>query len=141
MQHRWDGGNMDNSNWNVLPNVSVNGIAFGTDRSSVRKLLGKPKRVIKKTPDAANTTDVYEDFHVYYSAEDKFEAIELFGGSIIVNINSQPLFPGTLSAAYKMLPDLVEYFGIYMSKSASVGICSEGDTIDSILIGRKNYYE
>ena len=132
---------MDNTNWNVQPNVSVNKIEFGTDRAYVRKLLGKPKRVFKKTANAVNTTDAYEDFHVYYSADDNLEAIELFEGSIALSINSHPVFPGTISAALKIIPDLVKNDGVYISESASIGICTEDDTIVSILIGRRNYYK
>ena len=70
----------------------------------------------------------------------KLEAIEFFGKEISLSINSQLVFPGTLSAANKILPDLMECFGTYISKSASVGICAEDDNIVSILVGRKDYY-
>ena len=140
MQHRWDGGKMSISNWNVVPTVSVNGIEFGTDRSIVKKALGKPKRVFKKASNSVNTTDAYPDYHVYYSTEDKLEAIEIFGKDIHLSIDSQPIFPGPLSLAQKSFPDLEESYGSYVSKASSVGICVEQDSIVSILLGRKDYY-
>lgn len=140
MQHRWDGGNMGKIDWNAVLNVSVDGIEFGTDRSVVRKILGKPKRVFSKTSDSVNTTDAYADFHAYYSADDKLEAIEVFAGNISLSINGKPVFPGTLSAVKEILPDLDGSCDSYVSKAGSVGICTEDDMIESILVGRKNYY-
>lgn len=140
MQRRWDGGKMNNTCWSLLPTLSVNGMEFGTNRSKVRSILGKPTRVFKKTSTSDNTTDVYVDFHVYYSADDKLNAIEFFGGDISLSIDSQILFPGTLSEAKKVLPDLEECYGSYISRSASIGIGVEGDTIVSVLVGCKGYY-
>ena len=140
MHNRWDGGKMNIEYWNLVPAVSVNGIEFGTERSVVKKILGKPKRVFRKTPDAGNTTDAYADYHVYYSAEDKLEAIEIFGTGISLSIDSQPVYPGTLSAARKILPDIEENHGSFVSQRASVGIYVEDDSIVSILVGRKEYY-
>lgn len=111
---------------------------FGTDRSVVRKLLGKPKRVFRKTSDSVSTTDAYSDFQVYYSAEDKLAAIELFGDEISLSIDSRTLYPGTLSEAKKVFPDLEECYGSYLSRSASIGIGAEEDAIVSILAGCKD---
>lgn len=107
----------------------------------VRKELGEPIRTIKKTANAKSVMDVYPDFHVYYSGNKALEAIEFFGEGISLSINSQMLFPGTLSAARKILPDIEERFGVYISKSTSVGICVEGNTIISVLTGCEDYYE
>jgi len=131
---------MSNTGWNVIPNVSVNGLDFGIERTAVRKVLGKPKKVFRKTSSSENTTDAYADFHVYYSPEDQLEAIELFGSNISLSINSQPVYPGTLSSARKILPDLEDCYGSYISKEASIGISAEEGSIVSILVGRKNYY-
>lgn len=132
---------MKKNNFNIIPTVSVSGIEFGTDRSTVRKLLGKPKKSFRKTISSVNTTDAYPSCYAYYSADNKLEAIEFFGNEISLSINSQVVFPGALSAARKILPDLEECYGSYVSKSASIGICIENDAVVSILAGCKNYYE
>ena len=129
------------NNWNVIPTVSVGGIEFGTDRKIVRKILGKPDDSFRKTPSSVNTTDIYSSFHVYYSAEDKLVAVEFFGKDIYLAIDKQVIFPGKLNVAYEILPDLVNSFGSYISEKYSVGICIEGDTIVSVLVGCKNYYK
>ena len=131
---------MNSMCWTLLPTLSVNGMEFGTERSIVRKILGKPTRVFKKTSASDNTTDVYADYHVYYSADDKLDALEFFGNEISLSIDSQVLFPGTLSEAKNILPDLAECCGSYISKSASIGIGVEGDSIVSVLVGCKDYY-
>ena len=104
-------------------------------------MLGEPADKFRKSDSSVNTTDVYPSFHVYYSADDKLEAIEFFGKDICISINSKPVYPGKLSAAKEVLPDIEECFGSYISKKCSVGICTEDDTIVSILVGRKNYYK
>ena len=131
---------MSNNEWHVIPNTSVNGLTFGMDRLTVRKILGVLNDVFRKSNDSANTTDDYSDFHVYYSSENQLEAIELFSRNISLFINSQLVFPGKLSDAQKILPDLEECFGSYISKVASIGICAEEGNILSILIGCKDYY-
>ena len=131
---------MSSSKWELVPAVSINGIEFGTERSVVKKILGKPKKVFRKSSDAANTTDAYANFHAYYTADDKLEAIEVFGSSISVCIDDQIVYPGTLSAAIKVLSDLVECYGSFISKAASVGISAEDDNIVSLLVGCKDYY-
>ena len=141
MQNRWGGGNLSIMNWEIIPNESINGMRFGMERSDVRKILGKPKRVFKKTNEAVNTTDAYLDFHVYYSSDDRLEAIEFFGNNINLCINSHTVFPGSLKVARNVLPDLEDLYGSFISKSSSIGISTDEDIIISILAGCKDYYK
>ena len=141
MHNKWDGGNMSYTEWNIIPNASVNELEFGMKRSVVWETLGKPRRVFRKSFNSANTTDDYSDFHVYYSAQDQLEAIEFFGNDICLFINSKQVFPGSLSTTKTILPDLEECFGSYISKAASIGIFSEDEEIESILVGCKDYYK
>ena len=126
--------------WEIIPNVSINGMAFGTDRKTVRNTLGKPKNTFRKTSNSSNTTDAYPGFHVYYSDDDKLQAIELFGTELVVSINSQQVFPGTIDAIKNLLPDLKEEYGDYTSYDNSIGLTVEEGSIVSILAGCKNYF-
>ena len=141
MRKIWDGGNVNITSWELIPNDSVNGMKFGMERSEIRKLLGKPEKVFRKTSAAVNTTDAYADFHVYYSAEDRMEAIEFFNGNINLYIKLQRLLPGTLNEARSLFPDLTGSDEFYTSKASSVAICLEADKIVSVLVGRKDYYK
>lgn len=133
---------MNKNIWEIIPTVSINGLEFGTDRAKVREILGKPKMTFKKTSTSVNTTDAYADYHVYYSADDKLEAIEFFGkNKTIININSRQIYPGTLINARETLPDLKECYGSYISKDSAIGFDIDENEIDSILIGCKDYYQ
>ena len=121
------------------PNHRINGLEFGRDRALIREELGEPTKTFQEY-DSKSTVDVYPSIHVYYSTENKLEAVEFFGKDICLSINSQTIFPGTLSIARKIMPDIEECYGTFVSKASSVGISVEGDSIVSILVGCKNYY-
>ena len=106
----------------------------------IRKELGEPTKTIKKTAASNSIIDVYQGFHVHYTVNDKMEAIEFFDTTINLFINSQQVFPGTVSTIKKILPDLEECFGSYISREASIGINTEYGDIVSILVGCKDYY-
>ena len=131
---------MMSNNWDIIPTVSIGDLKFGMDRIAVRKSLGKPKKTFSKTDDAVNTTDVYPDYHVYYTKDDKLEAVEFIRRDFSISINSQRICPGTLNEAKRILPDLEESFGSFISKAGSIGICIEDDIIISLLAGSKDYY-
>ena len=105
----------------------------------IREELGDPTRTFQEY-NSENIVDVYPSIHVYYSTRDKLEAVEFFGKDIYLSVNSQLVFPGTLSNARKILPDLEERYGSMISKASSIGISTEGDNIISILVGCSNYY-
>ena len=128
---------------NVIPNVSVNGIAYGEDRELIRnKRLGDPDRTFKKTSKSEGSVDAYPGLHVYYSKDRKMEGMEFFNKTHSINIGSKQIFPGSLSNAKKSLPDLEENFGSYVSKKASIAFSVDDDgNIDSIFVGKRGYYQ
>ena len=127
----------------VIPNLSVNGIEFGTSREETRKALGRSFKEFKKSPFSENTTDAYDAFHVFYSVDDKFEAIEFFG-NVKVAIGRRVVFPGKVSKIQKLFEDLVDDGEGVTSVNYSIGITVDVDDpakIDGILFGCKGYYE
>ena len=102
--------------------------------------MGEPIRSFQEY-ESKGIIDVYPSVHVYYSEDDKLEAVELFGNNTSLSIDSIPVFPGKLSDARRILPDLKECYGSFVSKTNSVGIGADGDTIVSILAGCRNYYK
>lgn len=121
--------------------ASVNGVAFKADALTVKSTFGKPNRSIKKAFFSKSRTDVYEDFHIYYSEKGLFEAIEVFG-DVTVTVNGKTVFPGTLSQAKKVIPGLEGEHEEYMSYKASVGITTAEDetSISAMLFGCAGYY-
>lgn len=126
----------------VVPNVSVNGVQFGCSRVQAREVFGDSFRVFKKTPLSQNTTDDYKEFHVFYTVDDKFEAIEFFG-SVKVVLGRSTIFPGKVRKLQKLFPDLVDDGDGFTSVAFSVGVTVDEDDsskIDSILFGCENYF-
>ena len=127
----------------VVPGISVNGVAFGCDRAEIRKKLGNDFKEVKKNIFSRNTMDVYKDYHVFYSKDNTFEAIEVFG-EVIVKMNKKVVFPGQLKGLMRELPEL-EKDGAdsYVDKTCSIALTvlpEEQDRIESILFGSKDYY-
>ena len=129
--------------WTILPVISVNDVPFLSSREEVRVRIDLPFQEVKKTPLSANTMDVYDGFHVFYDEQNRFNAVEVFGDYKIA-IRGKTVFPGTITKAKKLLPDL-EYDGYgYTSVSQSIGITvnpDNEDRIDGILFGCSNYYQ
>lgn len=126
----------------IKTNQSVNDLVFGTDRSVVRKTFGSAYKEIKKTPFSVNTIDVYADYHIYYTSDNKFEAIEIFG-NVIAMANGIMVFPAEIDAIKNIFPGIVvDEWGGYIDKDNSIGITvsTENNKIETILFARKGYY-
>lgn len=121
---------------------SVNGLAFGSDRSTVRSAFGNSFKEFKKSKFSKNTTDDFGGCHVFYSADDKFEAIEIFsGGTIIVDSKELSLECPELISWVKCLdPAAEEDSDGIVSKNLSIGIYAPYQEFESILFGKKEYY-
>lgn len=63
---------------------SFSGICFGADRQATRDNLEMDFREFKKNKFSKNTTDAYDGFHIFYSANNTFEAVEVFPSTVIV---------------------------------------------------------
>lgn len=117
----------------------VAGIKFGMKRSEVRKVLGEANE-FKKSKFSKTLTDDFGFCHVFYNSDDECEAIELFKETQVV-IDGRLVFPTTLDEAKKILGELVEDTGSYISEKDSVGIYAPGGSMESILFGVAGYYE
>lgn len=122
---------------------SVNAAEFGCDREKTREVFGNGFREIQKNKFSLNTMDAYESFHVFFTKDNKFEAIEIFG-DIKVTVNGKKIFPGGVDKAVNALPQLKrEDYGL-IDKSNSIGITLSQDDenrIESIMFGCEGYYQ
>ena len=128
--------------WEVQPSVSVGGVQFLTHRSEVRKQIGLDYKEMKKSIFSKNTMDAYDTFHVFYGERNEMEAIEFFEGNKLT-ISGKTLFPGKVSMAQKLIPDLMDNEDCYISTNMSIGITVSSDDpekIESVLVGCKGYY-
>ena len=130
----------------AVPFVSVNGIAFGTPREEVWKILGKPEDSFHKG-DEDIETDIYGCFHVYYDSSYRFEMLE------VVYVDAADIYydgvkvPGTYDGVLEFFKsrfdDIVEDGAGFISLAGSVGVYKETtdqEEYDTILFARKGYY-
>lgn len=126
--------------WTATPLVGINGVKFGMPRSEVRTVLGGKYKEFKKSKFSKNTTDDFGTCHVFYSPDDKCEAVEVFSECEVL-VDGKLLFPLDIPSVKKQVDDLEEDTGSYISKKLSIGIYAPGGTPESILFGEAGYYE
>ncbi len=123
---------------NAVPLREAAGVKLGMKRSEVKEVLGDAKE-FKKTKFSKTLTDDFGFCHVFYNSDDECEAIELFKG-VQVMIDDRLVFPTGLDEAKKILGDLMEDNGSYISEKNSVGIYAPDGSMESILFGVAGYY-
>lgn len=126
--------------WTAIPLEEINGVKFGMPRSEVRGILGGEYREFKKGKFSKNTTDDFGVCHVFYTPDDRCEAVEVFD-ECEVYVNGKLLFPLDISSVKKLIDDLEEDTGSYISKKLSIGIYAPEGTPESILFGEAGYYD
>ncbi len=125
--------------YRVIPLVGFNNVKFGMPRSEVRNILGSPVKEFKKSKFSKNTTDDFGDFHIFYNADDQFEAVEFFKEAEIQDDKGN-IFPKSITDI-KCLPYKFTNDGdSYVNKEYSIGIFAPDNLVESILFGIKDYY-
>lgn len=121
------------------PKIDVNGLSFGSSREQVRKEFGKKYTEMKKSFLSPNTMDVYDDYCIFYSEDNLFEAIEITG-EITVVINECAIFPNTAEAIMEILSTAKRKGDTITSKELSVEILlSEDGEAEAILLAKEGY--
>ena len=126
--------------WELKPLESIGKIHFGMDRAEVRATLSSEYREFKKTARSRNTTDDFGGYHVFYTPDNKCEAVEVFEG-VIVSLNGTEIFPATIDTVKDMIPDLEEDEGSYISPKQSICLTISSGKVESILVGQSGYYD
>ena len=126
----------------ICLNTSVNGIPFGSERAAVRGALGSKFEEFKKSKFSKNTTDDFGICHVFYSPDNRFDAIEIFPeATISVGSNVIPLTcPALIEWVKRMDPEAVEDSDGIVSKKFSIGVYAPNQVFESILFGKQGYY-
>ena len=135
---------MNKTEIRVDPFVSVNGIAFGTSREALWKILGKPEDSFFKGDDDIET-DIYGCYHIYYDSDYKFEAIEVVyvdEAEIYYDGEKVPdTYDGVLKFFQDRFDDVEEDGAGFISVKGLLGVYVENeDEYDTILFARKDYY-
>ncbi|WP_031555820.1 hypothetical protein [Oribacterium sp. FC2011] len=125
--------------WEFKPNTSVGRIIFGMNRGDVHKLFDVDCKEFKKSKFSKNTTDDYGKFHVYYTEDDKVDAVEVFEG-IEILLKGKVIFPIKSQDIEITIPGISYEDGYYTHKGYSIGIEANGSDAKCILLGARGYY-
>ena len=120
--------------------VSVGNIRFGENREEVRKKLGDFKE-FKKSKFSKNTTDDFKNFHVYYTSDNKVEAVEFFPGSEL-EFEGKNLFEMKYSDFEFTDTDTQQDSSGITYKNLGFSVYSpSNEEIESIVVFAKGYYD
>ena len=125
--------------WELKPLESVGSIMFGMDRKEARKRLGDQFTEFRKTRWSKNTTDDYGRFHVFYTPDDRVEAVEFHKGVEIV-LNGQTVFPIKTKEIEKVLPDIEKDDVGYISVKNSIAYQTNPVDAECFLAAGAGYY-
>ncbi len=125
--------------WELKLLESVGSITFGMDRGEVRKRLGDPVTVFRKGKWSKNTTDDYGRFHVFYTPDDRVEAVEFHKGVEIV-LNGQTVFPIKTKEIEKVLPGIEKEGDFFTSIENSIAYQTNPVDAECFLAAGAGYY-
>ena len=123
----------------IVPSESVGKVLFGAERNEVRSILNGFKGEFKKSKFSKTTTDDFGYCHVFYNKDNQCNAVEFFEECELL-YKGKDLFKISVLELKKLFPDIKEEYGSYISVMASIGVVFNGDAVESILIGCKDYY-
>ena len=128
----------------IKPYERVGTIKLGSNREMVRKDNGNFKE-FRKSRFSKNSTDDFSSFHVFYSEDDRVEAVEFFRESNLYFHDIQ-LFTqsyGDLKARFNALdPNNTEDESGIIYKTLGFSVYSpDGKQVESILVFEKGYYD
>ena len=126
-----------------IPLEMVDGVTFGETRDKVRVKFGQAYKEFKKSRFSKNTADAYEFFHVYYTDNDLFEALEVFPEAklktkdgFVLNEYSQSLvWLKSLDSETEVNNDGATSYEL------GISIYAPDEKIESIIIAEKDYYK
>lgn len=128
----------------IEPYERVGNIKFGSERETVRKDNGNFKE-FRKSRFSKNSTDDFASFHVFYSEDDRVEAVEFFRESNLYFHDIQ-LFSQSYSDLKARLnaldSNITEDESGIIYKTLGFSVYSpDGEQVESILVFGKGYYD
>lgn len=117
---------------------------IGLDRTIIRGTINRPYTEFTKSAFSINSTDDYKLFHVFYDENNICEAIEFFNDCPLILENTQII--GITSDEIKNIvlkkdANLIEDEYGLVSKKLSLGISCPNGAVETVVIGKKGYYD
>lgn len=126
--------------WELIPLKSIGKVKFGMGRDEARRLLGDNYTEFKKSKFSKNTTDDYTKFHVFYTSDNKVDAVEFFEG-IEIMLDGKVIFPISSDEIESSIPGIVREGDSFTHAKKSIGLEVESGKAESILVGSEGYFE
>lgn len=123
----------------AFPHVGIDKIKFGMKRNEVRDILGNSTEFLKSSEDKI-TTDDFGFCHVFYDEDNRCEAVEIFNDNEVY-IGDSKVFPTDFASAKEAVPSFIQDDDGLLSTELSIGIYAPDNEMESILFGKKGYYE
>ena len=129
--------------FNIKSQKSLNGVKFEEMRDNVRKAFGNDYREMKKTPISKNTMDAYKEFHIFYTPDNRMEAIEIFPENrIIIDDEEMPMEYNDAKTWIKRLDTCAtETNDGITSLSLGISLYAPDGKTESILVAKKQYFD
>lgn len=117
---------------------------IGLDRPAIRENLNKPYREFRKGKFATNSTDDYKTFHVFYDENNICKAVEFFD-DYALSLKSRNIMGVARDEIKKLLLkldiNLFEDGNGFISKELSLGASCPDGTVETVVVGKKGYYD
>ncbi|HBB13439.1 MAG TPA: hypothetical protein DCZ76_04095 [Treponema sp.] len=130
------------SNITIIPYEGIEKVHFGDSRENTRSNLGNYKE-FKKSKFSANTTDDFGFCHVFYTKDNKVDAIEFFPESEL-KFNNKFLFSLNYSELKSFLKDTNLEEDDTGAKFPNYGLSvysPDLNKIETIMLYSKSYWE
>ena len=125
--------------WELEPLKSIGNIKFGMDRDEVHKLFDDDGTEFKKSKFSKNTSDDYKRFHIFYTSDNKVDAVEFFEGIEIV-LDGKVIFPINTDEIESFIPGIEREGESFTHEKKSIGLETNSGKAESILVASEGYF-
>lgn len=122
---------------------TVNGVPFGANRTQIRETFGADFKEMKKAPTSRNTMDAYKFCEVFYTPNNKLEAVEFFVEETELIVDGEKV-PVDYTQCVEWLKvhdsESEENDDGIISKKCGVGVYAPDKKIETILFSTAQYF-
>jgi len=129
------------SKYVIIPFTSVGKVNFGDSRENTRTVLGEFTE-FKKSKFSKNTTDDFKFCHVFYDLDNNVEAVEFFNDAEVI-FKGKNLFSLNFAELKRFIGGSAheDESGAIFPESGISAYAPDKDTVESILVYRRGYYD
>lgn len=132
--------------WTIDPYVGVGPLTFDLSRQDVRKSLNTEFQSFRRNSYSVGETDAFDKFGIFtsYDGNERLECVEAIGDTEVqfmgIAFLEKSVFDVLQEPAIRKLNYIYEN-GLYIFESGGFSLYVEGDTIKSVGVFRRGYYD